>query len=186
MPRNTPHTKKPAANSLALSHGRRRLRQTTSAISTRVKPSSSSAHSTMRPRSSGSRSGHFRCRDARTVTRGRGAAGTLLDGPDLGEELDRGGPELLGLRVLQRLRQRHEALLVDLGVYLHAQLLQRLGRRRVVLERLLDRERARVLGGLHHPAALLLVEAVPGLLAHPELVAVGLVLGLGHHRRSLI
>src|SRR2546425_10215120 len=113
MPRNTPHTKKPAANSLALSHGRRRLRQTTSATSTMVKPSSSSAHSTISARSSGSSRGHFRWRPARTVTRGLGAGVTLLEGPDLAEELDGVGPELLGLRVLQRRRQRHEALLVD-------------------------------------------------------------------------
>src|SRR5215471_5062979 len=99
MPRNTPQTKKAAANSLALSHGRCRLRATTSITSTMVKPRRRSAQSTIRACSSGSRSGHFRCRSARTVTRGRGAPGTLLDGPDLGEELDGVGAELLGLGV---------------------------------------------------------------------------------------
>src|SRR5215472_8579636 len=145
IPRNTPHTKKPAANSLALSHGRRRLRNSTSAISTRVKPSRSRAHTTMRTRSRGSRSGHLRWRAARTVTRGRGAVGTLLDGPDLREELHGVRAEFLGLGVLQRLGERHETLLVDLGVHLHTELLQRLRGGRVQLERLLDRERPRVL-----------------------------------------
>src|SRR5262249_25423189 len=133
IPRNTPHTKKPAANSLALSHGRPRLRKSTSAISTRVKPSSRSAHKTMRPRSRGSSSGHFRCRAARPVTRRRGAPGTLLDGPNLGEELDGEGAELFGLGILQRPRQRHERVLLDLPLELYAQLLERFRCRRVQL-----------------------------------------------------
>src|SRR5215467_8595185 len=140
MPRKTPQTKNPAANSLALSHGRCRLRETTSATSTTVKPSRSSAHSTIRPRSSGSSRGHFRCRAARTVTRGGGAGDTLLDGPDLREELDGVGAELLRLRVLHGGGHGHEALLVDLGVDLHPQLLQRLGGGGVQLQRLLDGE----------------------------------------------
>src|SRR5262249_7784037 len=179
MPRNTPHTKNAAANSLALSHGRFRLRLTTSVTSTIVKPSRRSAQTIIRRRSSGSSTGHLRWRAARTVTRGLTAvAVTLFDGADLAEELDGVEAELLGLRILQRLRQHHEALLVDLRVELHAELLQRLHGGGVELERLARRERARVLRGVHDPPALLLREAVPRLLAHPQMVAVGLVLGL--------
>src|SRR5262249_48260081 len=127
MPRNTPHTKNAAANSLALSQGRLRLRLMTSATATSVKPSSSSAQTTISRRWSGSSTGHLRWRAARTVTRGLTAlAVTLLDGADLGEELDGVRAELLGLRILQRLRQDHEALLVHLRVEFHAELLQRL------------------------------------------------------------
>src|SRR5215470_18503960 len=186
MPRNTPHTKK-AANSLALSQGRLRLRLTTSATSTSVKPSRRSAQTIIRRRSSGSSTGHLRWRAARTVTRGLTAvAVTLFDGADLAEELDGVEAELLGLRILQRLRQHHEALLVDLRVELHAELLQRLHRGGVELERLARRERARVFRSLHDPAALLVRETVPGLLAHPQMVAVGLVLRPVDDRRGLV
>src|SRR5215470_5259206 len=186
MPRNTPHTKK-AANSLALSQGRLRLRLTTSATSTSVKPSSSSAQTTISRRSSGSSTGHLRWRAARTVTRGLTAlAVTLLDGADLTEELDGVGAELLSLRILQRLRQHHEALLVDLRVEFHAELLQRLHRGGVELKGLARCERARVLRGLDDPPALLLGETVPRLLAHPQMVAVGLVFGLIDDRRGLV
>src|SRR5215470_1076807 len=187
MPRKTPHTKNAAANSLALSHGCLRLRLTTSATSTIVKPSSSSAHTTIRRRSSGSSTGHLRWRAARTVMRGLTAlAVTLLDGADLAEELDGVGAELLSLRILQRLRQHHEALLVDLRVEFHAELLQRLYRGGVELEGLARRERARVLRGLDDPPALLLGETVPRLLAHPQMVAVGLVLGPIDNGRGLV
>src|SRR5262249_24558903 len=162
-------------NSLALSQGRPRLRLMTSATSTSVKSSSSSAQTTISRRSRGSSTGHLRWRAARTVTRGLTAlAVTLLDRADLGEELDGVRAELLGLRILQRLRQDHEALLVHLRVEFHAELLQRLHGGGVELERLARRQRARVLRGVHDPPALLLREAVPRLLAHPQMVAVRL------------
>src|ERR1051326_3973581 len=186
MPRKTPHTKNAAANSFALSHGRWRLRATTSTTSTTVKPSNKNAHSTIRPRSNGSSRGHFRCRAARTVTRGFGASGTLLDRPDLRQQLNGVGPELLGLRVLHRRRDGHEALLVDLGVDFHPELLQRLRRRRVELERLGDREVTRGLGRVGYPGALLFRHAVRGPLTQTELVAVRLVLGLRDARRGFV
>src|SRR5690242_1349757 len=160
MPRKTPQTKKPAANSLAFSHGRRRLRLSTSATSTTVKPTSSSAQRIINSRSNGSSQRHLRWRAARTVIRGFGArsdrgAVTLLDGADRAEQLDGVGAELLGLWILQRRRQRHEALLVDLRVEFHAQLLERGHRRRVELEGFVRRQRSHVVGRVGHPAALL-------------------------------
>src|SRR5215467_2133489 len=140
IPMKTPQTKSPPANSLALSQGRPRLRQSTSATSHTVKPTRRRAHSTMRLRSTTSKSGHLRCRWARTVTRFSGArsasgtAVTLLDAADEGEDLDGVLAQLLRLRVLERGGEDAEALLVHLLHVLDPQLLERAHRRRVELE----------------------------------------------------
>src|SRR5262249_51395153 len=174
IPRKTPQTKNPMANSLALSHGRRRVRNRTSASSQIVKPTSSSAQRTISTRSRPSSAAHLRCRCALDVMRGLGrrsvsagasGAATLRDVADELQHLGRLRAQLLGLRRLERRRQGDEALAVDFFVILDAHRLQRLDGGRVVLQRLLRGPRQSVGRGILHPLPLLVVEAVQGLLA---------------------
>src|SRR6266545_1717591 len=215
MPRNAPQAKNAVVACWSHSHGWPMVRVSTSRNTHSVKLPMHTPHETMSTASTRSSALHLRCRwrwmtsarytakltgeltrrtPSREGRRRRSAPPARparrgvpsLHVADETQDLDRMRAELLGELVLDGQGGLLEAGLVDLVDHLHADLLQLVGRFLLELERHGRLALGDFVGRRLHPLLLLDAQAVPGLVADPQAVVVGLVLGHAQDRRDFV
>src|SRR6185436_2369603 len=207
MPRNTPQQKNAVVPCCSQSQGAPIARVTTSHSAASVNMKMHTPHRTMSSASSQSNARHlrwrWRCRirarwcwsSAMAVSiNQRAAPGAALPvhlrqllyiAHEL-EDLNRLRPEIGRGFVLDRLRRLHEAALVDFLHHLDAERLELVAGFLFQLERHCGLALRHFIRGRLHPLLLLRRQAVPGLVADPDAVVVGLVLGDRQYRRHLV
>src|SRR5262249_53865305 len=110
----------------------------------------------------------------------------LLDVADYFDNFYGLWPQLLRQRVLQRLGLRCKTGLVDTADDLDAKAGELVGRLAFQLQRKGRLLATHFCGRRLDPSTLGIRKALPGLVAHPEEVVVGFVLGHRHHRRHFV
>src|SRR5450432_1380505 len=179
------YMKKVWVTSWSQSQGWPIVRVTMSNTTVLEKAKSRTPHNTISASSSLSKARHFKWR-WRFNTNLSTICTPLLDGADQVLDLDRVGPQLLGQAIEVGRRRLREARLVDVGDQLDADRLQLVGRLMLELERLRGLGASDLVGGRRDPFLLVDAQALPQLVADPDEVVVGLVLGHRQDRRHFV